>query len=123
MTGKQPKSKSERLAEFYRRLQAAPPCDSLDEAFAMVCNVLNAVEDELADIPFDQSKSDTDGRLYPPVRESLHSVKDHPSVKRHRHRLHYTFFGENGSVEVQDVQTRSVIFTKPGRDGRGVWQQ
>jgi hypothetical protein len=83
---------------------------------------LNAVEDELTDIPYNQETSDTDGRLYPPLRENLRDVKGHPQVRRHRHRLHVTFFGANGAVEIQQVQTGDVCFQKPGQDGRGVWQ-
>lgn len=122
MAGQPIPSKTKRIAEFLKRLEAAPSGDTLDEAFRLVCDMLNAVEDELTDIPFNQETSDTDGRLYPPLREDLRAVADHPNVARHRHRWHNTYFGNNGSVEIKDVRTDKIVFAKPGKDGRGVWE-
>jgi len=122
LSGTPTPSKADRIAEFFKRLQAAPSCATLDEAFELVCATLNAVEDELTDIPYNQETSDNDGRLYPPLRENLRDVQDQARVKRHRHRFHLTFFGDNGSIEIQEVKTSQVVFQKPGRDGRGVWQ-
>ena len=120
---KDPPPKAQRIAEFFSRLTAAPACGTMNEAFTLVCGTLNAVEDELTDIPFNQETSDSDGRLYPPLRENLRDVATHPRVKRHRHRFHLTFFGDNGAIEIQEVQTNRVAFEKPGRDGKGVWKQ
>jgi hypothetical protein len=120
---RRPPPKTERIAEFFKQLRAASPCSTWNEAFDMVCTTLNQVENELTDIPYNQETSDTDGRLYPPLRENLRAVKGHPRVKRHRHRFHNTFFGDNGSVEIQVVPTGAVSFAKLGKDGRGVWQQ
>jgi hypothetical protein len=85
-------AKAARIEVFLVRLNAAPPCNSLDEAFELVCVTLNSVEDEFTDIPYNQETSETDGRLYPPLQENLRGVKDHPNVKRHRHRFHVTYF-------------------------------
>ncbi|HVC99249.1 MAG TPA: hypothetical protein VND64_36630 [Pirellulales bacterium] len=122
MSEKPRPSKAARIAEFYKRLGAAPPCSTLDEAFELVCSTLNNVENELTDIPYNQETSDTDGRLYPPLRENLRDVKGQPRVRRHRHRFHLTFFGDNGSIEIRTVQTGQVEFQKLGRDGQGVSQ-
>jgi hypothetical protein len=115
-------SKAERVAEFIKRLGEAPLAATSDEAFQLVCDTLNAVEDELTNIPYNQETSDVDGRLYPPLREGLRTVADHPNVLRHRHRWHNTYFGTNGSVEIQEVRSGNVLISKPGQDGRGVWQ-
>jgi len=115
-------SKAERVAEFIRRLEVALLATTFEEAFNLVCATLNSVEDEWTNIPFNQETSDTDGRLYPPLREGLRPVPDHPNVQRHRHRWHNTYFGANGSVEIQEVRTGNILLSKPGQDGRGVWQ-
>ena len=88
----------------------------------MICDTLNAVEDELTDIPYNQETSDSDGRLYPPLWDHLRVVADRPHVKRYRHRFHNTFFGVNGSFEIQEVQTGAALFSKRGPDDRGVWE-
>ena len=113
-------TKAERIAEFFRRLERADPAATLEDAFRLVCETLNSVEDEWTDIPFNQETSDSDGRLYPPLRENLRSVPDHPEVKRHRHRFHNTFFAKNGAIEVVEVRSGENVFSKPGSDGKGV---
>ena len=85
-------TKAERIAEFFRRLGIANPAMTLEDAFRLVCETLNGVEDDWTDIPFNQETSDFDGRLYPPLWENLRSLSYHPDVKRHRHRWHNTFF-------------------------------
>ncbi|HEX3151130.1 MAG TPA: hypothetical protein VHR66_23825 [Gemmataceae bacterium] len=114
-------TKAERIVEFFRRLAIAEPAATLEEAFRLVCETLNGVEDEWTDIPFNQETSDTDGRLYPPLWENLRSVPDHPDVKRHRHRWHNTFFAPNGAIEIVEVRSGAIVFSKPGLDGKGVW--
>lgn len=65
MAEKSEATKQERLAEFLRRLMAAPAASSFDEAYRQLCDILNAVEDELTSIPFDPANWQTDGRMYP----------------------------------------------------------
>src|SRR5579863_6252428 len=42
---------SERLALFYRRLEAAPPAATAARAFALICRTLDEVEDEFCPVP------------------------------------------------------------------------
>ena len=44
--------KSERLAEFFRRLDLAPGATTFEEAYRLLCDTLNAVEDEMTTTPF-----------------------------------------------------------------------
>src|SRR4051812_30972198 len=46
-------TKGERFAEFLRRLRFAPPASNDEEAYAQICDILNAVEDEMTSIPYD----------------------------------------------------------------------
>lgn len=87
-----------------------------------ISNILNEVEDQFTDIPYNPEHWQTDGRLYPPQMDNMRSVNDHPLVKRFRSLGHNTFIGENGSIEIQKVKDKKIIFAKPGDDGRKVWE-
>ena len=113
-------SKEERLAEFLRRLGSAPAAKSFEEAYSQICNILNELEDELTGIPNNPENWQTDGRLYPPRLDSVRKVPNKNAVKRFRSVGHNTFIGENGGIEIEVVQTRKVIFSKAGQDGRKV---
>ena len=45
-------SKELRVQEFLDRLKDAPPASSAKEAYALICDTLNGVEDEFTSIPF-----------------------------------------------------------------------
>ncbi len=63
--------KSERLAEFFRRLENAPVCSDQDEAYALGCSTLDAVEIEMTDIPNIPANWMVDGWMSPPQSDSL----------------------------------------------------
>jgi hypothetical protein len=112
--------KSERFAEFLRRLGFAPAAATFDEAHQQLVDILNAVEDELTSIPFDPSNWQTDGRMYPPQMDSLRVVPGRADVKRFRSKSHNTLVSDNGAIEIQTVSGKAV-FSKPGADGRGIF--
>jgi hypothetical protein len=109
--------KAERFEEFLRRIGSAPPASSFDEAYRQVCDVLNAVEDDMTSIPFDPPNWMKDGRLYPPQTDNMRDFPGRPDVKQFRNRRHLTLIAENGAIEIQDALGRAV-FAKPGSDGR-----
>lgn len=115
-------SKEERFEEFLRRLGNAPPAKTFDEAYSQLFNILNEVEDEMSSVPYNPENWQTDGRLYPPLPDSVRAVPDHPLVRRFRSRKHNTFIGENGSIEIQVVTSKATIFSKPSEDGKRVWE-
>lgn len=123
MSTRPDRPKQDRFAEFVKRLAAAPAAGSSEEAYDQLCAVLNEVEDEMTSIPCKPELWQTDGRMYPPQADSVREVEGHPRVKRFRSRAHSTFLGENGSIEIQAVPGAEVVFTKPGADGKGVWDQ
>ncbi len=113
-------SKGARLEVFFRRLADAPPAASFDEAWQQIIDILNQVEDELTDTPFNPANWRTDGRLYPPLADSIRVVPEFPSVKRLRSREHNTFISSNGAVEIRAADGATLI-SKPGADGRNVF--
>lgn len=113
--------KHERLAEFFRRLSAAPKAETLEEAVGQLSGILNAVEDQMTGIPADPDNWRDDGRIYPPQPDSMYPVPDHPRVRRFRSLGHNTYIGANGSLEIVALDG-TIELSKPGGDGRGVWE-
>lgn len=103
------------------RLVRAAASASAEEAYALVAEILNQVEDELSGVPFDPSSWKTDGRLYPPQEDNRHLVLGHPLVNRYRSVAHNLFIGSNGAIEIQTVRG-DVLLQKAGADGRHIWQ-
>ena len=114
-------SRKERLKEFMRRMKALEPKSTFDDAYEMLCDTLNEVEDEFSGVPYDPEKWRTDGRLYPPQSDAFRDCEDHPSVVRMRTRGHNVFIASNGAIEIKALHGDGVIFEKLGADGKGVW--
>lgn len=110
-------SRSERLAEFYRRLGAAPAASDADEAYSLLCDTLNEVEDDMTGIPFDPTRWRTDGRMYPPQSDRMSIHPDRPDLRYYYSRGHDTLIGANGAIEIRD-RAGNVVFAKPGADGK-----
>lgn len=111
-----------RLQLFYERLQAAPAASTHDDSYVLLCDVLNAVEDEHSGVPSNPDNFKTDGRLYPPQPDRSHAVDGFPDVVRYRSSGHNTYIAKNGAIEVKVVATNEVDFAKPGANGKGVWE-
>jgi hypothetical protein len=114
-------SRRERLVEFFRRLLAAPNAATFDEAVHLITSTMDAVEDEMAGIPYNPENWRFDGRIYPPRLDNMYAVPGHPRVKRFRSLAHNTYVGMNGSIEIGSLDG-TVELVKPGLDGRNVWE-
>jgi hypothetical protein len=106
--------------EFCRRLSAAPVVVSFDEAYEQLCDILNQVEDDLTDIPFNPDAWQTDGRMYPPQLDNLRDVPDRPRVKRFRSRRHSIYIADNGAIEIRTEPDGQLTLSKPGADRQEV---
>lgn len=112
-------TKDERFAVFLQRLEAVAPASSAQEAFELIGETLNEVEDELTDIPYQPGSHESDGRMYPPQEDSARDVPGRSDVVRYRSRGHSTYIRENGAFEIQDL-AGNVVFRKFGCDAVGV---
>jgi hypothetical protein len=107
------RSKTERFTEFTRRLSAAPPASTAEEALSLLADTLNAVEDEFSGVPYDPEKWQSDGRMYPPQADSERKVPGRPELRRYRSRSHNTIIGDDGSIEIKTLDGTTVV-NKPG---------
>jgi hypothetical protein len=111
-----------RLELFYERLQEAPAASTREEAYALLCATLNAVEDEYSGVPYNPPSWRTDGRLYPPQQDRVYAVDGFPGVLRYNSFKHDTYIASNGALEVRIIATGEVHFAKAGANGMGVWE-
>ncbi|MDJ0648976.1 MAG: hypothetical protein QNJ60_09730 [Xenococcaceae cyanobacterium MO_188.B19] len=103
----------ERLEEFYRRLDKASSAKSADEAFKLVCDTLNQVEDELSGIPCKNppaSPSKPDGRMYPPQED--YTKRNNDGSIEARSKGHKIEIGSNGSITIINKKTQKIEFQK-----------
>lgn len=114
-----PPSKQERFEQFLRRVAESPSASSHDEALRILSEALNAVEDEMTDIPYQPDRWQTDGRMYPPQEDHARRLEERGDVTRYRSRGHNTYIRDNGAIEIQDIHG-ATLFEKAGADGRGV---
>ena len=112
-------SRDERLELFFIRLAESPAAATPEEAYQLLCDTLNEVEEEHSGVPFNPDTWRSDGRLYPPQLDSIRSVPDIPSAKCYRSKGHDSIIGPNGAIEIR-TRAGEVLFTKAGADGKKV---
>jgi hypothetical protein len=113
-------SRAERVVEFLRRLAAAPSATSEPEGYRQICEILNSVEDEMTNIPYDPANWQNDGRLYPPQVDNMAVIPGPPEVKKYRTRRHIILIGEQGAIEIRRRPDNELLVSKPGGDGKGL---
>lgn len=126
MSSATPLSRRARLAEFFRRLLAALPPATHDQAMQLMADTLNAVEDEFSGIAYDPAETGTDGRMYAPKEQYRRPNEECPGVRCYRQVAHKTLVADNGAVEIRarvkqgDEVVETVLLEKAGHDGRKV---
>lgn len=117
-------TREQRFSMILERLRAAAPATSMDEAYAMLCNVMNSVEDEYSGVVYDPDNFLNDGRFYPPKADARRSIAGREDLVRYRSRLHNTFLSSDGAIRIEAVaknnQSPEAILDKPGHSGRRV---
>jgi hypothetical protein len=111
------KTKRERLQLIQARLETAPCASTHDEAFAMLTNIVNEVENEHSGVPYDPDAWMADGRIYPPQLDSKKAC-DVEFASRYRTKGHHVFIGDYGAIAFQNVTTQKIEFSKPGCSGQ-----
>ena len=113
--------KAERLAEFFRRLQSAPPTGSFEEAGALIAATLNAVEDEFSGAAYSPPNWKEDGRMYPAMGDNIVQLPGHRTVRQMRHAHHLTLVSDEGAIEITERNSGRVLLVKRSASDRGVW--
>ena len=116
-------TKQQRLREFFRRLEAAPPAATYQEARQLIADTLNRVEDESSGVPNNPGTWIADGRMYPPEEDSIRAVPNRPDLVRFRNREHDTFVQSNGAIAIVEFTSRVRVLDKAGADGKRIDQQ
>jgi len=106
------------LAEFQRRLGAAPAAAGHNEALQLLADIMNAVEDELSGVPFNPARSHVDGRLYAPSVD-FEVASDVAGSRCYRQRGHKTYLSLSGAIRIERLDGQLLI-AKPAADGTEV---
>ena len=105
-----------RLVEFFRRLAAAPACDTADEAFGQIARLLVEVKNELSELPADPAAPLNDGRMYPPQEDNRLDLGGRQDVRAYRTRGHRIYLSESGAMLIVR-RDGTWAFRKPDRTG------
>ena len=116
-----PLSKFDRLQLFFDQLNAAPTAGTEAEAFDLVCQLLNRVEDQHSGVPANPTSWEADGRLYPPQPDKRKSFAPRATIIRYRSRDHYLWIEANGAILITDIDyPPKIMLSKAGADGRSI---
>ena len=105
---------TQRLELFFRRLAEAPPAASAEEALALVCRLMEEVEEEFCPVP-KQTPAPTDftGRMYPPQEDRIRLMED--GILRANTRHHRIFCRSDGGIDIWHLPTKRHILSKTGK--------
>lgn len=109
---------TERLKEFFRRLEAAPPASTAEEALALVCRLIEEVEDDLCPLPRQEPPPSMrfTGRMYAPKGDRITRLADGTLIAdARRHRI---LCRPNGGISVIHMPAKSLVLYKKGKDER-----
>jgi hypothetical protein len=104
----------ERLAVFFQRLEAAPPASSAEEAMALVCHLIEEVEEEFCPLPRENPPPMLrfTGRMYAPQKDRIRRLEG--GILMAAARRHRIFCEPNGAVVIRDVHDDAIVLKKDG---------
>ncbi len=101
----------QRLEIFQERLRAAPACHTAEEALALVCRLIEEIEDEFCPIPRQHPPPRTrTGRMYAPQGDSI--FREPKGGIRVETRRHTMYFSPDGSFSITQTTSGEVEFSK-----------
>jgi len=112
-----PKEKSERLAIFLQRLGDAAPAQDHDEAYQLLSDTLNNVEDQFSGVPANFLNWESDGRMYPPQEDRARACPELPGTTVYRSAGHHTYIGARGEIAILHISSGKILLNKAGADG------
>lgn len=116
-------TKQERLKEIFRRMDEAAPCSSVDTAYMLLCETMEAVEDEMSGLPNEPERWMELPRLFPPRADRAILLEEY-GVKRFDSLRHVTYIAANGAIEIRSLRVMNrkvkVHFSKKGLDGQSL---
>src|SRR5260221_5407808 len=102
----------QRLEIFFARLQAAPPARNAEEALALICRLIEEVENEFCDIRrVDPAPQEPTGRMYPPQPDSIH--RSGRGIIRIRTVGHIIICAPDGAIRIENIRKRRIEIIKP----------
>ena len=104
----------QRLAEFFRRLEVAPPAASAEEALALVCQLIEEVEDELCPLPREEPPPTVfTGRMYAPRPDMIKPwVRGGLAATTRRHVI---FCEKDGRIVIRRSFSHATLLQKAGK--------
>ena len=104
---------AQRLEVFFARLHDAPPCRDAKESLALVCRLIDEVEDEHCPIPRrEPPPKEPTGRMYSPKADSIRTMPDGTIMANTRR--HSITCRVDGSIVIARKRELIVAFTKLG---------
>ena len=109
----------QRLVEFFKRLENAPPAASAQEALDLVCRLIEEVEDELCPVPRqDPPPLVGTGRMYAPQTDHVKRFANGLIIADARHHRIYCRIDGGISIVPMRKKWQSEVFRKPGKHER-----
>ena len=102
-----------RLEVFFARLRVAPACATAEEALALICRLIEEVEDEFCPVPRRQPPPFSfTGRMYAPHPD--HVFDSAEGTIRAETRRHTMLLSSEGAIRITRTGSIELEFSKPG---------
>ena len=104
----------DRLQLFFLRLEAAPAVASADEAMALVCRLIEQVEDEFCPWPRENPPPLVfTGRMYAPQADRMRRLPGGQLVANTRQ--HRIYCQPDGEIMIEHIPSRRTVLFKQGQ--------
>src|SRR4051812_28762599 len=102
----------QRLDVFLDRLQSAPACHTAEEALALVCRLIEEVEDEFCSLPrATRPPFHFTGRMYAPQADRVRRIGGLLVATTRHHRI---WCRPDGSIRIVHVPSKQSVLEKRG---------